>query len=207
MTKSRPFVLRAHEVIAILASQQTRITRPIKGVEGKGFVVLGEHGKPPWKVYGKNKQIIQGPFGAPGDLLWCKETWGSPWHHAQPKAFYKATDPDVENYPDFDGWEPAETMPQELSRLTLRVKDVSPQRVQNTTANQALAEGISQTEFWTPEELSGRPFEEKWWDDYHFWLHYPQIPYERFWNAHNTKPSHDWNANPWTFSADVERVE
>jgi hypothetical protein len=74
------------------------------------------------------------PFGPPGTVLHCREDYGDSWHHAQPQCFYKATDFDkVDWHPDFDGWEPADTMPDDFIRHRPTVGEVTCKRVEDLT--------------------------------------------------------------------------
>lgn len=95
-------------------------------------------------------------------------------------------------------------MPRWASRLTLTVTDVRVQRLQDISADDALAEGVSTTDFWRPKDVEGRPFEEKWWDDLTFWQNYPQIAYAHLWDSINGAGS--WARNDWVaaYSFSVE---
>lgn len=86
-------------------------------------------------------------------------------------------------------------MPYWAPRIRLKIVNVIAQRVQAISASEALAEGISGSPFWNPREVEGSPFEEKWWDDFHFWCNYPQLVYKKLWD-HTFK---NWDDNPWTW--------
>lgn len=88
-------------------------------------------------------------------------------------------------------------MPRDAARTFLRIVEVRRERLNEMTANDAIAEGISKTDEWKPSEVEGRPFEEKWWDDFEFWNRYPQqIAFPRLWNKINTKHGTRWEDNP-----------
>lgn len=102
-------------------------------------------------------------------------------------------------------WHPSIHMPRWASRITLEVTDIRVERIQDISASDALAEGITSTEFWNPKELEGRPFEEKWWDDFHFWNHYPQMVFEKLWSSLYGADS--WESNQWVYRLGIRRVE
>lgn len=95
-------------------------------------------------------------------------------------------------------------MPRWASRITLEITDVKVELLQDISGDDAMAEGVDQTEFWTPKELEGRPFEEKWWDDYHFWNHYPQMAYRRLWESIHGSGS--WDLNPYIWAISFKRI-
>lgn len=125
--------------------------------------------KEPWAEYGES--VHYKASATIGDLKWLKESG-------------------VE-------WQSAESMPLEYSRLTIRITGISVQRVQSICATDALAEGISETEFWQPKSLNEKPFEEKWWDDFHFWSHYPQMAFANWWKENEGDFS--WDKNKWVW--------
>ena len=81
--------------------------------------------------------------------------------------------------------------------LRIEITGISIQQIQNICASDALAEGIAHTEFWQPDALNSADFEEKWWDDFHFWTHYPQLAFANWWKSKFGEDS--WNANKWVW--------
>jgi hypothetical protein len=92
-------------------------------------------------------------------------------------------------------------MPAEYARTFVKMARIHIERVQEISAQDAISEGVSKSEFWTPSEMEHRPFEEKWWDDFYFWGHYPQIVFERIWKKINDhrNPAYVWDSNPRTW--------
>lgn len=76
------------------------------------------------------------PYGAPGDRLWCKETWGP----CAGGVVYRADS--LTGCPDGGRWKPAIHMPRWASRLTLEVTDVRLERLQDISEEDIRAEGI-----------------------------------------------------------------
>jgi hypothetical protein len=148
-----------------------------------------------------------------GDRLWVREMFARipVTAYDLPKTV-DPTDPDMAAHyrVDFDrsgkpAWKPSIHMPRWASRLTLTVTDVRVQRLQDCSAGDALAEGVTSTEHWRPKDVEGKPFEGKWWDDFTFWANYPQKAYRDLWEAING--SNSWDANPWVaaYNFTVER--
>jgi uncharacterized protein YhfF len=96
-------------------------------------------------------------------------------------------------------------MAKRYARTWLEITDVRVERVQDISANDALAEGIGKTDYWKPKEVDGKQFEEKWWDDYEFWQRYPQIAYQKLWDSINGK-KHPWNSNPFVWCLSFKMV-
>lgn len=143
-----------------------------------------------------------------GDILYVRETWEE-WTGGYA---YKVPDPQAAyNYPaSFIGkWKPSLHMPKEAARLYLKVTGVRLERLQDITCVDAEMEGVSSTVYWTPNEMDNRPFEEKWWDDYHFWTHYPQVVFSRLWDSTVNKSDinkYGWEANPWVWVISFEQI-
>lgn len=160
------------------------------------------HCKPPYQV---------------GDILYVRETFCEvPYeyehipieggHITVPKIAYKA-DAEV----DYTGiWKPSIHMPKEAARIFLKVTDVRVERLQDITAEQALAEGVSRTANWNPKEVEDRPFEEKRWDDSYFWSNYPQLAFSELWDSIIKKQDLDhygWKVNPWVWVIEFSKQE
>lgn len=166
---------------------------------------------------------IRCPYGEPGHKLVLRESywhWRGPWTPGGPLEFWPGQEdgtpvhaygPVAPASPD-DGWigawarRPSIHMPREYSRGTVELAEVRIERLHAITAGDALAEGIDRTEAWKPAELDGRPFEEKWWDDFHFWNHYPQLAFKNLWDSINGKKC-PWDSNPWLWVLTYKLVE
>ena len=81
-----------------------------------------------------------------GDLIWIKETWGRCDFPGTDTAFgrikivYRA---DGETKYDIDQWRSARFMPKRAARLWLVVKKVRPERLQQISEEDAIAEGVT----------------------------------------------------------------
>lgn len=87
---------------------------------------------------------------------------------------------------------------------TCEITKVRAERLQDISAVDAELEGVAHTEFWTPKEMNDRPFEEKWWDDFYFWSHYPQIVFKRLWDSIYGPGS--WDRNDWVWVVEFKVV-
>lgn len=159
--KERPILFSASMVKAILAGRKTqtrRIMRPqpeqlmlkdADGVERLHWCI--DHSNPKkraaWPV-GDPPFWTNGAYGKAGDRLWVKETWGvvNSLDYLKPSKLptgipvtYRASsfhpnDPSMK-------WRPGMFMPRWASRITLEIRDVRIQRLQDITEDDAKAEG------------------------------------------------------------------
>lgn len=145
------------------------------------------------------------PYGAPGDVLWVRETWAredlgpeeyprlvwaadraARWQSSETcfsDVFYLASDYEPAR------WRPSIHMPRWASRLTLLVKDVRVQRLQEISEEDAKAEGIG------PLRADGR-------------MENGLPAYDGFtdlWDSINGKRA-PWESNPWVWAVTFERV-
>lgn len=154
-----------------------------------------------------------------GDILYVRETWGISNLDYESKTAYivykssedekdegcravkisydkfeKLYDSIAENNPD---WRPSIHMPKEAARIFLKVKNIWSERLQDIDDDQAKAEGAN----WKNGKNVG--FEEKM----------RRSAVERFaeiWNSTIKKSDLDrygWDANPWVWVIEFERLE
>ena len=224
----RPILFSAPMVRALLAGTKTQ-TRRVAGVPTIEPIV--EAGR--WHIFDKHR----GDYGVPtehlssraaeylliqpGDRLWVKENFAIVPRsaYARSEGVQQTLRPDDDHdaavyAADWERskpsrWRPSIHMFRWASRLTLHVTEVRVQRLQDISAGDALAEGVQSTDHWQPQSLDGRPFEEKWWDDFTFWAEYPPLVYRALWDAINGPGS--WDANPWvaayTFTVEKSNID
>lgn len=120
------------------------------------------------------------PYGAPGDLLWVRETWrvnGNEHDYAMAgpdKVFYRAD----EDWNADAGWRPSILMPRWASRITLEVTSVRVQRLQDISHEDGKAEGF--------DSLDG---------------------FALLWDRINEKRGYGWHANPWVWAVEFRAVK
>ena len=157
----------------------------------------------------EDKQIIiklcRPPY-QPGDILYVRETWkyyekaagyGEEFHIEQRLA-YKADENrnDVQKYSEwYEGtWHPSIHMPKEAARIWLRVKNVRVERLQEISAESALAEGADKyihTNGGLDENMTITSF-------------------IGIWNSTIKKSdldSYGWDASPWVWVIEFEQCE
>jgi hypothetical protein len=127
---------------------------------------------------------LRGPYGAPGDLLWVRETFCAHWCEPPrdaPQSYrivtgdklppikqengdlYQPVSSDImtiwygaeSDKPFHMAWKPSIHMPRWASRITLRITDIRVERLHDITEDDARAEGCE-----------ARPFPGPWWQGY-----------------------------------------
>ena len=143
-----------------------------------------------------------------GNYLYVRETWFYEYHMHDLTAgepdlpngkyshryIYRATNP---GYPVYvgvcaGGWRPSIHMPKEAARIFLRVKAVRAERLQDIDVASCVKEGVL-------------------WDGYpNAWTVEAKPAFIELWNSTVKKSNiekYGWNANPWVWVYEFERVE
>lgn len=199
----------AEMVRAILDGRKTQTRRVMKvqpypdsivTVEHYHPTVIDRHGdmQPGKEIFGAHwddgEYGLRCPYGAPGDLLWVRETWAplksgnvdfaADWSDTQRKFAGK--------------WRPSIHMPRWASRITLRITDVRVERVQDISEEDAGAEGMP--DYSTLSEASGENLAEA-----QTRLRWRQRQFASLWDQINGPGA--WEANPWVWAVSFERVK
>lgn len=141
--------------------------------------------------------VIKCPYGIPGDSLWVRETWNAKnldgiWWKDMKRShigykmaynwnlYYRASDDKCEK------WLPSIHMPKDFSRITLEIKDVRVERVQDITEEDAIAEGM----YLFHDYVGSTAMEE----------------FEVWWNSINAKRGFDWKTNPFVWVLGLEAI-
>lgn len=145
------------------------------------------------------------PYGQPGDLLWCRETWQL---HSRAtdvgKVVYRASEAashtefheliptsligDMQPKPFQEGWRSSLHMPRWASRLTLEISDVRVERLQGIGYCDALAEGsVPLSVRPIPEGMSLEEADRRGGEE----------AFRPIWESINGPGS--WKANPWVW--------
>jgi len=221
----RPIIFSGPMVQAILAGRKTQTRRIIKPQPVHAIALYGADGKPSgnfglcleddWVI----DKHVRCPYGAPGDRLWVRETWGKgvrpcilkgyrdgiecradvvgnntpPLYDLQPPA---GSPEDLKR-----GWRPSIHMPRWASRITLRVTEIRVERLQAITEDDARAEGgglyVPGHGFITEDQLKADP-------GYANFLS-PVTGFVSIWDSINGAGA--WNANPYVWVVKFEREE
>lgn len=191
--KERPILFSGPMVRAILRGMdpkwQTRraMRQDLMGACGEPDI-WEPSGAGAWRSFNHitaETQHIHSPYGAPGDRLWVRETWGK---LDMGSVCYRADD---ESAVPADGrWRPSIHMPKWASRLTLEVTEVRVQRLQEISEDDARAEG---PELWIDE--GGRRTQRN-----------PKTAFRILWDSINgERKGCAWEDNPWVWSVSFRR--
>jgi hypothetical protein len=182
----QPIVLRSDEVIAIREGHKTQLQRPIvpKPVPwtvGTSIETPTERTRA-WSW--RDKRVVATdatfrtvmpdhcPFGKVGDELWVKESYWHPTCLHNAHFSYHAEQPHPPGY--MYELVQAHAMPHGAHRMALRVTDTWVQRVQDTTYQQAVAEGMDPAR--------------------------AQVLYMLYWERVHLRRRLLWRDNPWTWA-------
>ncbi len=231
MNKIKPIIFNTEMVRAILDGRKThtrRVIKPQPDTEWLEYIIKRNETNRPYgengimvMVDGKEKKC---PYGVPGDKLWVKETWnassldGTWWEDmvgtcSEKMAFnwnmyYKATSQTCKK------WRPSRFMPKAFSRITLEVKDVRVERVQDISDEDILAEGTPIPVSPNGEilfQLATKPFplshyvenpKPKTWTE----TDYLRAYWGHLWDSINLKRGYGYDVNPWVFVVVFEKI-
>jgi hypothetical protein len=153
-----------------------------------------------------------------GDILWVRETWGINGYNNQDGYIifvrYKAGGHDLEidlddealweRYVDQEAkwyenhdeneikWRPFIFMPREASRITLKVKGVRIERVQDITEEDAKAEGVFRMDYKPMGEFIA--------------ISSYRASFCQLWDILNANRGYSWESNPYVFVYEFMRV-
>lgn len=117
-----------------------------------------------------------------GDRLWVRETFAK----VSDRYVYKA---DVES--DFDkpkeGWKPSIHMPKEASRLWMEVTEIKVERLNDITAEDAIAEGVESLGLYPNYDFTNK------------------VKFGALWNS--IYGFEAWDKNPWVWCYSFKQIE
>lgn len=204
LKNAKPILFNTDMVRSILDGRKTETRRlPSKRIEDKwlNYEEWVTAAAPPGSTSLTEKEFYEEyPPYRPGDILYVRETWCL--RYDGEKYFYKAdknTPREEKRLIDYDyvSWKPSIHMPKEAARIFLKVTNVRVERLQDIDDEQAKAEGAN----WKNGKNVG--FEEKM----------RRSAIERFaeiWDSTIKKSELDrygWDANPWVWVIEFERIE
>ena len=139
---------------------------------------------------------IKSPYGAPGTILWVRETFYYVDGYPNKELYgYKADHDEefIKNAHKVGIFTPSIHMPREAARLFLKVKSIRVERSQDITEKDALLEGLKNG--WEPRMNGGYIT--------------AMSNFKDLWNSTIKKSDIDtygWNANPFVWVIEFERV-
>jgi hypothetical protein len=206
--KERPILMSSPMVRAILDGRKTQTRRIVKPQPKRGWHVEPFnclHNGPsvlyarPSCLAGEFTTAVRCPYGAPGDRLWVRETFGRTNPGGEDGVYYYRADgrnPDSLGGKPFDfdlAWTPSIHMPRAASRITLEVTGVRVERLQEISDADAIAEGAPGYD----EEVDAPPP-----DTDHEWSY--RASFQKLWNGINGDGS--WDANPWVWVVEFRQL-
>ncbi|WP_444880568.1 hypothetical protein [Delftia acidovorans] len=203
MKTERPILFSGPMVRAILASTKSQTRRAFSPRMEKlmrAAAAMGEvsHFLDEGSMQPNDLDYVRSfcPYGQPGDRLWVRETWCRQWDDERgflDECWYRASDPDVVSVDAMEKspWKPSIHMPRWASRITLDIKAVRIERLQDISDQDAAAEGVAT---WAPGALSPDSLNAD-----------PSDQFRWLWCSINGPDS--WDANPWVWVVEFERAK
>lgn len=197
LTIAKPILFNTEMVRAILDGRKTVTRRTVKQDVWENFVCEEE------KVinyYDSKTDILRAPtykakYQA-DDYLYVRETW-STWTDGYVYKAWTSPFPQPGRYNDeFMTWHPSIHMPKEAARIFLRVTDVRVERLQDISGHVVLAEGVDNGK--SNPAMGIR------------WENMQRTAFSELWDSTISKKDlgkYGWNANPWVWVIEFERVE
>lgn len=198
---TRPILFNGTMVRAILSGQKTQTRRPVTPQPSDTFLPTigpyqrtlfdkrtGEEYPDPFERFGAFDEVedFRSPYGAPGDMLWVRETFCNCIDSSGADDFeftvYQATDKLPHSA---SKWTPSIHMPRWASRITLEVVSIRVQRVRDISEQDAISEGIKMRGMTRYEGEAKSEFSKLWT------ACYPRLP---------------WSANPWVWAVEFRRI-
>lgn len=199
-----PILFSGPMVRALLAGTKTQTRRVVKGV-GPAHAQAISFADGAWQYADNNgwhdARQPRCPYGAPGDRLWVRETFGvqpdcevgyrkwtslklTPPQRERPVIHFAADDNPCRWVA---GWRPSIHMPRWASRITLELTGVRIERLQEISEADAKAEGCIAPMY--ASEDADPSF---------------AVAYRHLWEAINGADT--WDANPYVWCLDFRRV-
>ncbi len=203
MIKERPIIFSGPMICAILDGRKSQTRRIVK--PQPDAVIDGE---PYWHIGGYRASRYRGvtdplrmgthnplrcPYGVPGDRLWVRETIKASGDVMVYAADGQTVVQDGLCWPSCGERQtiPAIHMPRWASRITLEIVAVRVERVQKISEADAVAEGVS---ILPDAEIAARVAEDT----------PARMEFWALWTSIHGPDS--WNANPWVWVLDFQRV-
>lgn len=188
----RGMIFNGEMVRAILDGRKTQTRRPVKfpvhdknlGCELSGNELAGELSA---------GNYLNSAFGKPSDRIWVRETWAR--YNIDQNSHdiaYRATTP--ADWPEEGRWRPSIHMPRWASRILLEITNVRVERLNAISQADAIAEGAPPSHpsiDCVSQEYGFPDFSRSWFGQ--TWQH--------------IYGEESWDANPWVWVIEFERVE
>lgn len=216
--KERPILFSGPMVKAILEDRKTKTRRivpvqPIGDDNWKLSRLIDSTGKADRKCIGKLHWVIldqkettiikkddryfKCKHGAVGDILWVRENWA----YIDDDGSIVQYEADGEPLKKDTRWHPSIHMFRWMSRITLKIKNITIERLQDISYEDCVKEGVAQAFYsiaehphpWNDEKcfIVGEGYLKRW--------------FRMLWSTINGPDS--WNSNPYVFVIEFERIK
>lgn len=187
--KERPILFSGPMVQAILSGRKTQTRRVIKGKGTWSVEEADDFSNRKWPGFQDEYGTwtdMECPYGYPTDRLWVRET-----HYVESAGnqdevgrfvVYRSTDKDA----PVSKWTPSIHMPRWASRITLEIKAVRVERLQDISEEDAKAEGVKESIVLPGDRGSFVP------------------AFGNLWCEINGV--HSWASNPWVWVISFKRI-
>ena len=191
--RERPIIFSGEMVRAILDGRKTQTRRVIRPQPPDWVHELRVGVSGLWVGFDKDGcergYEVRCPYGVPGDTLWIRETHhqhkdGSVTYRADMDSeglFWSLRNDGCQHEYIVDKWTPSIHMPRWASRISLTVKDVRVERVQDISEEDARDEGV---EFAPAGPGNCTNY---------------VIGFADLWDSINAKRGYGWDVNPWVW--------
>ncbi|HHH0797934.1 TPA: hypothetical protein ACPZO8_004160 [Yersinia enterocolitica] len=193
----KPILFNAEMVNAILSGRKTQ-TRRIMGNQPAGQDLETVHVRHNddfnFQWYGNlgESSYFPCPLGKPGDQLWVREAFAAGLCTESTLAYratHKTEDLE-EGWGETIKWTPSIHMPRWASRINLLITGVRVERLQDISEQDARAEGVKAWRGPAEELVGGKLAFFELWD-----------------SIYGQKEGENWQANPWVWVINFERME
>jgi hypothetical protein len=195
--RERPILFNGEMVRAILDGRKVQTRRPVKdktSVAATLFLDSEERNGTIDDRYTVDFAERHSPFGQPGTKLWVRETiedvdgdnW---WFYRADNASVKMVEEEY-NKTGHPKTIPSIHMPRWASRITLEVKRVWVERVQDSTMDDLVSEGIRCDGSHNMGEFCSKMIRE----------------FRDLWNSIYAAKGYGWDKNPWIWACEFEVI-
>ncbi|HGK8567299.1 TPA: hypothetical protein ACJ753_004107 [Yersinia enterocolitica] len=195
-SKERPILFNAEMVQAILSGRKTQTRRIISEKTLHLFDVAASAGEcHPLGLCDQRSQSYYlefCPLGNPGDQLWVREAFAAGLCTESTLAYratHKTEDLE-EGWGETIKWTPSIHMPRWASRINLLITGVRVERLNDISEQDARAEGVKAWRGLAEELVGGKLAFFELWD-----------------SIYGQKEGENWQANPWVWVINFERME
>jgi hypothetical protein len=171
--KARPILFSAEMIRALLDGRKVQTRRALKKQPLDILPMEGDRASREWIILEQREpeskgKVIRCRYGAPGDLLWARETHAIVGNVDPGWVLYRASGYENEcRRHKFDSpppeseitWKPSIHMPRWASRLTLRITNIRVERLQDISEADAIAEGVESLDSCAPENRESCDFD------------------------------------------------